>query len=75
MISTNVTPEIARKMVINRFQEVRCPLCRNVYQLGDLKPALFLEMIGRGFRPPDNGGNGYNYYCPKDKTLIYAPRW
>jgi len=75
MIATKARPEIAQKMIINRFQEVRCPLCGSVYQLGDLKPALFLNPIGQGFRAPDYGGNGYNYYCPRDKTLIYAPRW
>ena len=75
MISTKVTPEIARKMVINRFQEVKCPRCFNTYQLGDLKPALYLAPIGQGFRAPDYGGNGYNYYCPKCGHLIYTPRW
>lgn len=75
MISTKAKPEIARKMVINRFQEARCSLCGNIYQLGNLRPALFLAPIGGGFRSPDEGGNGYNYYCPKDSTLIYAPRW
>jgi hypothetical protein len=75
MISLHANPVIIQKMKINRFHVVQCPTCRNKYLLGDLSPALYIDMDPRLTRPPDEGGNGYNYYCPKDKTNIYAPRW
>lgn len=73
---TKITPEIALKMRVDQFQTVKCPQCKHKYMLGELKPAMHLELINTGkFRPPDAGGNGWNYRCPNCKVLIYAPRW
>jgi phage FluMu protein Com len=73
---TRITPEIALKMRINQYQKVKCNRCGVVALLGDLKPALYVQNISTGlFRPPDMGGNGYNFRCPNCKGLIYTPRW
>ena len=74
--NTNITPEIALKMRVDQFMTVKCPRCEHKYMLGELKPALFVELVtSPNFRPPDAGGNGYNYRCPNCGTKIYTPRW
>ena len=75
MISPNATPEIREKMKIHSQQKVKCLRCGRIYWLTDLSPQLYIDIDIRKFRPPDKGGNGYNYNCPHCKILIYAPRW
>jgi hypothetical protein len=75
MMSERATPEIMMKMRVNRFHVVKCPTCKGTHLLGDLIPSLYVDIDPAKFRAPDFGGNGYNYYCPYDNTVIYAPRW
>ena len=75
MISVNASPEIIQKMKIHTQQKITCWKCKRTYWLSDLTPKLFIDPDMRIFRPPDKGGNGYNYDCPHCKSLIHAPRW
>lgn len=75
MISLNASPEIIQKMKVHTQQKVKCWKCGYVWWLAELQPKLYVESDMRKFRPPDQGGNGYNYDCPHCKHLMYAPRW
>jgi hypothetical protein len=75
MISVDASEEIIGKMKVNRFQVIKCYKCGRNYRLGDLTPKLFIEHDMSKFRPPNMGGNGYNYDCPHCRIPIYCPRW
>lgn len=74
--NTRMTPEVAKAMLIDQYKKVKCPRCKFISVLGDIKPSIFIYLIDNPkFRPPVAGGNGWNFHCPQCKETIYAPRW